>query len=59
MKAIVCEKYGSPDELRLVDVEKPRPIIDRRYPLREVPEALRYYDAGHVRGKVVLMITGS
>jgi NADPH:quinone reductase-like Zn-dependent oxidoreductase len=29
-------------------------VIDRRYPLREVPEALRYLGEGHARGKVVI-----
>lgn len=32
------------------------PIIDRRYPLREVPEALRYLGAGHAKGKVVIAV---
>ena len=32
------------------------PVIDRRYPLSEVPEALRYLGAGHVLGKVVISI---
>jgi len=31
-----------------------RPVIDRRYPLREVAEALRYLEEGHARGKVVI-----
>ena len=30
------------------------PVIDRRYPLSEVSEALRYYGEGHARGKVVI-----
>jgi NADPH:quinone reductase-like Zn-dependent oxidoreductase len=30
-------------------------IIDRRYPLGEVPEALRYLGGGHARGKVVII----
>lgn len=25
------------------------PVIDRRYPLNEVPEALRYLEEGHAR----------
>ena len=31
-----------------------KPVIDRRYPLSEVPEALRYLAEGHARGKVVI-----
>jgi NADPH:quinone reductase-like Zn-dependent oxidoreductase len=32
------------------------PVIDRSYPLSEVPEALRYLGAGQVLGKVVISI---
>ena len=32
------------------------PVIDRRYPLAETAEALRYVEAGHSRGKVVIAI---
>jgi NADPH:quinone reductase-like Zn-dependent oxidoreductase len=31
-------------------------VIDRRYPLREVPEALRYLGEGHAKGKVVVIV---
>ncbi len=30
------------------------PVIDRRYPLREAAEAVRYVGEGHARGKVVI-----
>jgi NADPH:quinone reductase-like Zn-dependent oxidoreductase len=30
------------------------PVIDRRYPLSDVVEALRYLEEGHARGKVVI-----
>ena len=30
------------------------PVIDRRYPLSEVAEALRYFGEGHAQGKVVI-----
>ncbi len=30
------------------------PVIDRCYPLREAPEALRYFGEGHFRGKVII-----
>jgi len=33
-----------------------RPVIDRTYPLSEVPEAVRYLEAGHARGKVVITL---
>lgn len=32
------------------------PVIDRRHPLCEIPEALRYLEAGHARGKVVITL---
>jgi NADPH:quinone reductase-like Zn-dependent oxidoreductase len=32
------------------------PVIDRQYPLNEVPDALRYLGAGHARGKVVINV---
>ena len=32
------------------------PVIDRRYPLRDVAEALRYLEEGHAKGKVVINI---
>jgi len=38
----------------LFEAGKVVPVIDRRYPLREVPEALRYLEEGHARGKVVI-----
>jgi len=31
-------------------------VIDRRYPLGEVPEALRYMGAGNVKGKVIVIV---
>lgn len=35
---------------------KVAPVIDRRYPLSEVPEAIRYLEEGHAKGKVVITI---
>jgi NADPH:quinone reductase-like Zn-dependent oxidoreductase len=40
----------------LVEAGKVVPVIDRRYPLREAAEALRYLGAGHARGKVVIIV---
>lgn len=34
------------------------PAIDRRYSLNEVPDALRYLDGKHARGKVVITVSG-
>jgi NADPH:quinone reductase-like Zn-dependent oxidoreductase len=41
---------------KLLEAGKVKPVIDRRYPLGEVPEAHRYYDGGHARGKVVITV---
>jgi NADPH:quinone reductase-like Zn-dependent oxidoreductase len=38
----------------LIEAGKVVPVIDRRYPLSEVAEALRYYVEGHPAGKVVI-----
>jgi NADPH:quinone reductase-like Zn-dependent oxidoreductase len=40
----------------LVEAGQVTPVIDRTYPLAEVPEALRYVEQGHARGKVVISI---
>jgi NADPH:quinone reductase-like Zn-dependent oxidoreductase len=39
----------------LVESGKVAPVIDRRYQLSEVPEALRYQGEGHARGKLVIV----
>ena len=45
---------GLEDMTALFDAGKVVPVIDRCYPLSEVPEALRYYGEGQVRGKIVI-----
>jgi NADPH:quinone reductase-like Zn-dependent oxidoreductase len=40
----------------LMQAGKVTPVIDRRYRLSEVPEAIRYLEAGHARGKVVVTV---
>jgi NADPH:quinone reductase-like Zn-dependent oxidoreductase len=40
----------------LLEAGKIVPVIDRRYPLNEVAEALRYLEEGHAQGKVVITI---
>jgi len=40
----------------LVEAGKVIPVIERRYPLREVPEAIRHLETGHARGKVVITV---
>jgi len=40
----------------LLKAGKVTPVIDRRYTLSELPEALRYLGEGHARGKVVITV---
>jgi len=40
----------------LLEAGKVVPVIDRRYPLSEVAEAIRYVEEGHARGKVVITV---
>ncbi len=42
--------------IELFEAGKVVPVIDRRYPLSEVAEALRYYGEGHARGKIVITV---
>jgi len=40
----------------LIEAGKLTPVIDRTYPLSEVPEAIRHLEAGHTRGKLVITV---
>jgi NADPH:quinone reductase-like Zn-dependent oxidoreductase len=40
----------------LLEAGKVVSVIDRTYPLSEVPEAIRYLEKGHARGKVVIAV---
>jgi NADPH:quinone reductase-like Zn-dependent oxidoreductase len=41
---------------QLIEAGKVTPVIDRTFPLSEVPEAIRYLESGQVRGKVVIIV---
>jgi len=43
----------------LIDAGKVTPVIDRTYALDDVSEAIRYLEAGHARGKVVVTVTAA
>ncbi|UCF28563.1 MAG: zinc-binding dehydrogenase, partial [Chloroflexota bacterium] len=43
----------------LLEAGKVLPVIDRRYPLSEVPEALRYIGEGHAQGKIVISVANN
>jgi NADPH:quinone reductase-like Zn-dependent oxidoreductase len=40
----------------LIEAGKITPVIDRTFPLSEVPQAIRYLEAGQTRGKVVITV---
>ena len=40
----------------LLEAGKLTPVVDRAYPLSEVPEAIRYLAEGDARGKVVITL---
>ncbi len=40
----------------LLEAGKVSPVIDRQYGLDELPEAIRYLEEGHARGKVVITV---
>jgi NADPH:quinone reductase-like Zn-dependent oxidoreductase len=40
----------------LIEAGKITPVIDRTYPLAEAPQAIRYLEQGHARGKVVITV---
>ena len=41
---------------QLLDSGAVMPVIDRYYPLGELPAAMRYLGSGHAQGKVVIMM---
>lgn len=54
---ISSENY--PDLLaltELIEAGKVTPVLDRTFPLSEAPEAIRYVEEGHARGKVVITV---
>jgi len=40
----------------LIEAGKIAPVIDRTFPLSEVPEAIRYLESGQTRGKIVIVV---
>ena len=38
----------------LFESAKVLPVIDKCYPLTELADAMRYFDKGHARGKIVI-----
>ena len=57
-KLLLFLAHLSKDDLivmrELLETGRVTPVIDRSYPLRDVPSAIRYLEEGHARGKVVI-----
>jgi len=54
---ISTERKEDLEALReLLEAGKITPVVDRTFPLSEVPEAIRYMRKGHARGKVVITV---
>jgi NADPH:quinone reductase-like Zn-dependent oxidoreductase len=60
MGLLIWWKPFNPDDVEklkeLIAAGKVKPAIDRRYPLSEVVEALRWVDEGRAKGKVVVLV---
>ncbi len=58
VKVLVAKRSSADLEFLagLIEAGKVRPVIDRTYTLSEVPEAIRYLEGGHARGKIVITI---
>jgi len=48
---------GLADLKELIEAGKLVAVIDRTYPLNEVPDALRYFGEGHHKGKIVIDVS--
>ena len=52
-------KFNKPDMVvlrELLEAGKVTPVIDRRYELSEIADALRYLGEGHAQGKIVIAV---
>ena len=44
------------DSKELIEAARITPVIDRTCPLSEAPEAIRYLEEGHARGRIVVTV---
>jgi len=57
---LMMVKPNQPDLVflsELLEAGKIRPVIDKQYPLDEVPAAIQYLEAGRAQGKVVITLS--
>ncbi|MEM7133925.1 MAG: NAD(P)-dependent alcohol dehydrogenase [Chloroflexota bacterium] len=41
----------------LIEAGKIKPILDKQYPFSETPDAMRYLDQGHAKGKIIVTVS--
>lgn len=68
LSALTSQKFGmcisaiNPKDLaavgKMVAAREVKPFIERRYSFHEIPDAIRYVEDGHTRGKVVITLEG-
>ena len=61
-RLVAVEGNGNETDLTtlaaMIEAGDVTPVIDRVYPLEEAPDALRYVEDGHPKGKVVVTVRG-
>jgi NADPH:quinone reductase-like Zn-dependent oxidoreductase len=40
----------------MIEAGEIAPVVDRTFPLSEAPKAIRYFEEGHARGKVAIVV---
>lgn len=59
-KLVMVAAKSSKEDLtimrELMESRKVTPVTDKRYSLSEVPEAIRYLEEGHARGKIAITV---
>jgi NADPH:quinone reductase-like Zn-dependent oxidoreductase len=56
MGTVKSNKHDLETLRQLLEAGKVTPVIDRCYPLQQVPDALRYLETGRAKGKVVITV---
>ena len=59
MRTVIPNKKDLVFIKELLEAGEVSPVIDRYYPLSDVPEAIRYLEEGHAKGKVVITVEHS